>query len=133
MLTLPYGTLRSESFRNAIIKLGICPDLGMDTSLKVLEISKKLESKLRESQGEWVTMLKQYVPVEEGTNFFALNKDKTDFAWKDGVDPEEAKKKIMEFTAKEITVDHEPLELKDLTPVKLSAIDIAVLDPLLKK
>jgi hypothetical protein len=133
MLTVPYGTLRSESFRNAIVKLGTCPDLGMDTSLKVLEISKKLELKLRESQGEWVTMLKQYVPVEKGTNFFALNKEKTDFAWKDGVDPEEAKRKIMEFTSKEVTVDHEPLDIKDLTPVKLSAIDIAVLDPLLKK
>lgn len=131
MLSVPYGTLRSESFRTAILKLGTCTDLEQDTSLKILEISKKLESKLRQSQEEWVTMLKQYVPVKDG--MFALNDEKTDFAWKDGVDPEEAKKKIIEFTTKEVSVEYEPLLLSELKPVKLSAIDIAVLDPILKK
>lgn len=128
MITMSYGALRSDSFRQAIVKIGVNTDVAQATALKVIDISKKLEEKLADSQKAWVEMMRDLVNVENG--MFQLNADKTDFQWKDGVNVEEAKKNILDYAKTEVSVEADKLTLAELEPVKLSAVELALLAPL---
>ena len=131
MISINYGTLRSDSFRNAFFKIGNCEGVTQDTALKVIDVSKKLEEKLVESQKEWIDLMRGLVPSENG--MFKLNEEKTDFVWLDGVDPEKGKQDIMNFAKKTVEVEGPKLSLEELKEVKLSPVELALLEPVLEK
>lgn len=130
MITMSYGALRSNAFRQAMVKLGSDSNVSQVTALKIINISKKLEEKLAESQSILTTVLCELVNVEN--NLFQLNADKTEFEWKDGVNAEDAKKNIIEYANTLFSVDADKLTLAELEPVKLSAIEISLLSPLIE-
>jgi hypothetical protein len=94
-----------------------------------MRLAKDLETKLRESQVEWVKLLGQYVKTEGSQ--WKLNEAKTDFDYIDGVDKDEAKKEIMAFLAKKTEIVREKLDLDKLSPAKLSPIDLSTLEPII--
>lgn len=130
-LSINYGTLRSDPFRNAFLKMGTCEEVGQESALKIVTLSKSLEEKLVESQSEWVGLMRDLVHSENG--MFKLNEDKSDFLWKDGVNPEDGKEKIISFAQKKVEVEAPKLTLDELKPVKLSAVELALLEPVLEK
>lgn len=131
MISLDYGTLRSDTFRNAFVKLGSSEDVSRDTAIKLIEVSRKLEAKLIESQDEWLSLMRGMVEIENGK--FKLNDEKTDFVWLDDVDPDVGKSKIMSFVGKTVEIDSPKFDLGELKNVKLSAVELALIDPILKK
>lgn len=129
MITVDYGTLRSEPFKASLSKLVTATDLEPKTAYRVMRLAKDLETKLRESQKEWVKLLGQYV-VSEGSQW-KLNEEKTDFAYLDGVDKDVAKKEIMAFLSKKTEIEREKLDLEALSTAKLSAADLSALEALI--
>lgn len=129
MITVDYGTLRSEPFKASLSKLVTATDLEPKTAYRVMRLAKDLETKLRESQKEWVKLLGQYV-VSEGSQW-KLNEEKTDFAYLDGVDKDVAKKEIMAFLSKKTEIEREKLHLEALSTAKLSAADLSALEALI--
>lgn len=129
MITVDYGTLRSEPFKASFSKLVTATDLEPKTAYRVMRLAKDLETKLRESQKEWVKLLGQYV-VSEGAQW-KLNEEKTDFAYLDGVDKDVAKKEIMAFLSKKTEIEREKLHLESLSTAKLSAADLSALEALI--
>ncbi len=129
MITVDYGTLRSDPFKTSLSKLVNSTDLEPKTAYRVMRLAKDLESKLKESQVEWIKLLGQYVETDGAQ--WKLNEDKTDFAYKEGVDKDAAKKEIMAFLAKTTEIGREKLELDHLSPAKLSPIDLSTLEPII--
>lgn len=129
MITVDYGTLRSEPFKASLSKLVTATDLEPKTAYRVMRLAKDLETKLRDSQKEWVKLLGQYVQTD-GTQW-KLNEEKTDFAYLDGVDKDVAKKEIMAFLSKKTEIEREKLDLEALSTAKLSAADLSALEALI--
>lgn len=129
MITVDYGTLRSEPFKASLSKLVTATDLEPKTAYRVMRLAKDLETKLRDSQKEWVKLLGQYVQTD-GTQW-KLNEEKTDFAYLDGVDKDVAKKEIMSFLSKKTEIEREKLDLEALSTAKLSAADLSALEALI--
>lgn len=129
MITVDYGTLRSEPFKASLSKLVTATDLEPKTAYRVMRLAKDLETKLRESQKEWVKLLGQYV-VSDGSQW-KLNEEKTDFAYLDGVDKDVAKKEIMAFLSQKTEIEREKLHLEALSTAKLSAADLSALEALI--
>lgn len=129
MITVDYGTLRSEPFKASLSKLVTATDLEPKTAYRVMRLAKDLETKLRDSQKEWVKLLSQYVQTDGSQ--WKLNEEKTDFAYLDGVDKDVAKKEIMAFLSKKTEIEREKLDLEALSTAKLSAADLSALEALI--
>lgn len=130
MIKVNYATLRSDEFRRAISKLINCQDLDEQTAYRVMRLAKELEDGLKKSQVEWAEIVSGKVKVEENGSL-AINSDKSDFVWEDGVDKESMRTKISEFAKKEIEIDRIKLDLSRVFPAKLSPAEISYLDSIL--
>ena len=129
MIEIAKSTLRSTGFRTSLTKLAECQTLDTKVAYRLMRTMKLLDKGAIDTQKGWVELLKKYVPVDaEGK--FTLNDAGTEFAWLETVDPEEAKKAIMAFGETNISVDRDRFELDDFKPAKLSAVDLAELEPL---
>lgn len=129
MITATRGHLRSDPFKASISKLVNASDLETKVAYNVMRLAKELEKSLVELQKEWVQLVGKYVQSEGAQ--WKLNEEKTDFAYLEGVDVEEAKKAIISYMETKVEIDREPIKLADLEGAKLSASDISVLEPLL--
>lgn len=129
MIEIAKSALRSTSFRTALSKLTECPSLDTKVAYRLMRTAKLIDRGADETQKGWVDLLKKYVPMDE-TGKFLLNEALTEFAWFETVDPEEAKKAIVAFGETNISIDRDRFELDDLAPARLSAVDMAALEPL---
>ena len=129
MITVDYGTLRSDPFKASLSKLVNSTELEPKTAYRVMRLAKDIETKLRESQVEWVKLLGKYVKTE-GTQW-KLNEDKTDFDYLDGVDKDAAKKEIMGFLTKTAEIGRDKIGLETLSAAKLSPVDLSTLEPII--
>jgi len=129
MITVDYGTLRSDPFKASLSKLVNSTELEPKTAYRVMRLAKDIETKLRESQVEWVKLLGKYVKTE-GTQW-KLNEDKTDFDYLDGVDKDAAKKEIMGFLTKTTEISRDKIGLEALSAAKLSPVDLSTLEPII--
>jgi hypothetical protein len=129
MITVDYGTLRSDPFKASLSKLVNSTELEPKTAYRVMRLAKDIETKLRESQVEWVKLLGKYVKTE-GTQW-KLNEDKTDFDYIDGVDKDAAKKEIMGFLTKTAEIGRDKIGLDTLYAAKLSPVDLSTLEPII--
>jgi hypothetical protein len=129
MITVDYGTLRSDPFKASLSKLVNSTELEPKTAYRVMRLAKDIETKLRESQVEWVKLLGKYVKTE-GTQW-KLNEDKTDFDYLDGVDKDAAKKEIMGFLTKTAEIGRDKIGLDTLYAAKLSPVDLSTLEPII--
>ena len=129
MITVDYGTLRSDPFKASLSKLVNSTELEPKTAYRVMRLAKDIETKLRESQIEWVKLLGKYVKTE-GTQW-KLNEEKTDFDYLDGVDKEAAKKEIMGFLTKTAEISRDKIGLETLSAAKLSPVDLSTLEPII--
>jgi hypothetical protein len=129
MITVDYGTLRSDPFKASLSKLVNSTELEPKTAYRVMRLAKDIETKLRESQVEWVKLLGKYVKTE-GTQW-KLNEEKTDFDYLDGVDKDAAKKEIMGFLAKTTEISRDKIGLEALSAAKLSPVDLSTLEPII--
>jgi hypothetical protein len=129
MITVDYGTLRSDPFKASLSKLVNSTELEPKTAYRVMRLAKDIETKLRETQVEWVKLLGKYVKTE-GTQW-KLNEDKTDFDYLDGVDKDAAKKEIMGFLTKTAEIGRDKIGLDTLYAAKLSPVDLSTLEPII--
>lgn len=128
-ITVDYGTLRSDPFKASLSKLVNSTELEPKTAYRVMRLAKDIETKLRESQVEWVKLLGKYVKTE-GTQW-KLNEEKTDFDYLDGVDKDAAKKEIMGFLTKTAEIGRDKIGLETLSAAKLSPVDLSTLEPII--
>lgn len=129
MISISRSVLRSDPFKSNFSKLVNAEGLEPKTALAVVTMAKALESVLVETQKEWIELLKKFVHEEAGR--FKLNEEKNDFAYFDGVNPEDAKKEIMAFLEKEEIINLDKLPLENLGAAKLSPHHLSVLEPII--
>ena len=121
--------MRSDPFKASLSKLVNSTELEPKTAYRVMRLAKDIETKLRESQVEWVKLLGKYVKTE-GTQW-KLNEEKTDFDYLDGVDKDAAKKEIMGFLTKTAEIGRDKIGLETLSAAKLSPVDLSTLEPII--
>ena len=96
----------------------------------MMRTAKALESKLKESQTEWVALGTKLVKKDETGNF-VLNADKSDFEFLEGVNAADAKTAIEDFGEKEVIIDRLKFTFDDIAPAKLSPAELSVIECLL--
>lgn len=129
MFKLSYKEIRSQSFMTTMQKIARCQDYrNMKVTMRVANLLKKVEDQLNKSQGEWVKLADTLIQKNEDKSY---KQNAGGFVWLDGVDPEEAEKKVVEFMDKEVIVECKKLTPFDLEPVKLSPADVSNLVNLL--
>lgn len=128
MFKLSYKTLRDNEFLSAMSKLTNCSTYkNVKVSYNIMRMGKVLEQKLRDSQKEWIDLADPLVKRDDRGNFASDGKQ---FLWKEGVDPADAEKKILDFLAKEIIVERTKLSLDDIEPAKLSPAELGAVEAL---
>jgi hypothetical protein len=125
MFKLTNKELRDPHFIRAMAKLINCPDFEYKTAYNIMRASKVLETKLKDSQKEWVTLGKKYIKLDGKGNFLA---EEGKFVFQENINPEEAEKTIEEFMAKEHLVDRHKFKLDLLAPAKLTPNEISTIE-----
>ncbi len=132
MFKIAYRELRSQQFGTAMYKLGTCTEFkNPKVTYNIARTMKILSKELSESQKQWSEIASPlFVTGEDGN--FKINETKSFFVCKEGVDENEATKKVDTFLNKEVLVERFKMKLEDLQAAKLSPSDVAALEPLLE-
>lgn len=128
MFKISFKELRDNDFLSAMAKLTQCSEYkDVKVSYNIMRLGKALESKLKDTQKEWVALGDTLIQRDAKGNF--ASKD-GDFLWKDGVDVVEAHKKVEEFLNKEVVVERFKLKLDDIAPAKLTPSQLGAIEQL---
>jgi hypothetical protein len=127
-VVLNYKDMRSDGFRNAMVKVATCTRYNdAKVSYRVMKLTKAIEEKLIASQKEWIELGRKYIARGEDGNFLVANGE---FVLLENVNQELAKQEIQSFSDKKAETDRWKLALEDLTAAQLSPADLAVLEPI---
>jgi hypothetical protein len=129
MIELSYKELSATPFIQAMNKINQCTDFKMKVGYKVMMLSKDLQKFFEKAKSEYAAMMEAIAEKENG--LFKTHPETKEYIWKDGVDKEDAEKKIEEFQNQKVTVDKPKFNIEDLAPAKLSPADMNSLEPLL--
>jgi len=129
MIKIVKKDLLSNDFKAAMTKVATCSKLNTQTTYRVMRTTKLLEAALKKTQKEFSEIVKSVAETDIKGNPL-LNEDKTDYVFKSGVEKEDAVKKLEDFVSGTIEIDRERFELDDLSPAGLTAVDLAMLEPL---
>lgn len=130
MFKVSYRELRSDTFRQAIGKLATCQEFkSPQISMKVGRVVRDVEKELKKSQKAWIDLADPLVARDDKGNFKLS--DIEGFTFKEGVNADDARKKIESFVEVEALFDHPKFKLDDLGPAKLSPIELLQIEPML--
>lgn len=130
MFKISYKELRSTNFKIALSKLATSTELDFKTAYHLARTTKDLERALQKSQKEWLELAVPLLEKDEKGNF---KLDETGFHFKEGVDKDDADKRVGAYLDKEVIVERFKITPEKLHPAKLSPSDYAALAPMLEE
>jgi hypothetical protein len=120
MIELNWGIIRDDKFQTSFAKLMGTGDTDWSTKYAISRIGKKITSEIREAQEEFLKLVMKYADIDPNGGYKVKEEHKDTWT-----------KEITAFLETKFVVDRNPVDIKNLTNVKLSPSDVLTLEPLL--
>jgi hypothetical protein len=128
MIEIPVNLLLTNYLRDTLSKLASCPELGTKITYRIMRTINQVDSKAKLADAKVRALRAKYIQTDAAGNF-VLNEAKTDYLYKDGVDKESTDSVLAAYFQTTFSIEQAMFELEDFAPAKLTAIDMAVLEP----
>jgi len=135
MIKLSYSTLRSDSFHMVFSKLCRSQEFSVQTAYQIAKLKDKIRKELQIEQDLFLGLVRQYCKLDEKGEILPIKQEDKVIPGTFEIVPEkqdEWNAKYGEFIKQEITIDRDPIGLKDIGSAELSADDLLAIEPILE-
>lgn len=120
MIELTWGTVRTESFQNALGRVASCTDLDFKIAYSASRILSKIKSELDAADDMYKKLLSKHADIDKEQGTYKVRPENLEL-WK---------KEVSEFLDTKFVIEKNKLQVSSLEKVKLSPAEILALEPI---